>query len=81
MFKNLSGAYLWLKVRPVLMNGKIGLTGSLYFILATKNVWENVSIGFRGSLLRFILFLGCECLSRVMVFIVFCTLFSLSTFC
>lgn len=55
------------------MNGKIGLTGLLYFILATKNVGGNVSIEFRGSLLRFILFLGCECLSRVMVFIVFCT--------
>lgn len=64
------------------MNGKIRFTGLLYFILATKNAGgRNVSIGYRGSLLRFILFLGCEGLSRVMVFIVFCTLFSLSTFC
>lgn len=40
MFKNLSEAYLWLKVRPVLMNGKIGLAGLPYFILTTKNVGE-----------------------------------------
>lgn len=38
MFKNLYEAYLWLKVRPVLMNGKIRLTGLPYFILATKNM-------------------------------------------
>lgn len=63
------------------MNGKIRFTGLLYFIFATKNAGGNGRIGCRGSLLRFILFWGCECLFRVMVFIVFCTLFSLSTFC
>lgn len=44
MFKNLSQAYLCLKVRPVLMNGKIGLAGLPYFIPTTKNMGGNVSI-------------------------------------
>lgn len=38
MFKNLSEAFLWAKVRPVLKNGKTGLAGLLYFILSDKNL-------------------------------------------
>lgn len=41
MFKNLSEAVLWAKVRPVLKNGKTGLAGLLYFILSDKNLGEN----------------------------------------
>lgn len=41
MCKNLSEAFLWAKVRPVLKNGKTALAGLLYFILSDKNLGEN----------------------------------------
>ena len=57
------------KVRPLLKNGKTELSGLLYFILTDKNLGGEVSRSqFRDSLLRFILFLDCECPSGVMVF-------------
>lgn len=70
---------MWPKVRPVLMNGKIRFAGLLYFILTAKNLGGNVSMSWsRDSLLKFILFLDCECPPRVMVFI--CLLYIVSPF-
>lgn len=70
LFKNLSKVELWSQVKTILKNGKTGLTNLLYFILTHKTCRGSVHRSwFRDSLLRFILFLDCECLSRVMFFI------------